>query len=143
MLFQRIKRSDPEVIYTIVYNVSAATIADGYPVVWDIVTPDGVRVSKPATATLSLLVGIAAQEILDSTYGKVQVYGYKASAYMTNDTSVTVVAGDMLVPVTATWYLTPPAAQTGAGTKGLIMAAESYATGVAANANKKVFIKCL
>jgi hypothetical protein len=143
MLFQRINRSDAETVFAIFYNVAGATITSGYPAVWDITAPDGVRVSKPATATLSLIVGVSTQDIADSAYGKFQVYGYKASALVTNATSVTVAAGDILIPVDGQWYLNRSAASN--GLSGFVYAAEVYAanTSVTAGANKKVFIRAL
>jgi hypothetical protein len=143
MLFQRINRSDPEQVYAIFYNVAGATITAGYPAVWDLSSPDGVAVTKPSTAALSLIVGIAAQTITDSSYGKFQVYGYRASAYVTNATSVTVSYGNILIPVDSQWYLANSAQ--GDGKSGFIFAAETYAanTSVTAAGNKKVFIRCL
>jgi hypothetical protein len=142
MLFQRINRSDAETVFSIFYNVAGATITANYPAVWDVSSPDGVAVSKPATATLSLIVGIATADIADSAYGKFQLYGYRSSAYVTNDTSVAIAAGDILIPVNAQWYL----ARSGAsdGKSGFVYAAQSFATGATpAAANKKVFIRCL
>jgi hypothetical protein len=143
MLFQRISRSDPETVFSIFYNVAGATITANYPAVWDVTSPDGVKVSKPATATLSLLVGVATENIADSAYGKFQVYGYRASAYMTNETNAGA-AGDILIPVNAQWYLK----RTGAsdGLTGFVYAAETVSTAVTtlvAAANHKVFIRCL
>lgn len=143
MLFQRIQREDAEKVFTIVYNVAGATITANYPTVWDIgASVDGLRVSKPATATLSLFVGVATADIADSAYGKVQNYGYKASAFITNDTSVAVAAGDILIPVNAQWYLARSAASD--GKSGFIYAAEAFATATTpAAANKKVLIRAL
>jgi len=145
MLFQRVQRSDPETVYQIVYNISgsSAVITAGYPCVWSIAsTIDGLAVSKPASATLSLLVGIAVTDIANSAYGKVQCYGYRASAFVTNDASVAIAAGNILVPVNAQWYLTYSAA--GDGMTGFIMSAEAVGTNSApAAANHKVFIRCL
>jgi hypothetical protein len=142
MLFQRINRSDAECVFSIVYNVASATITAGYPAVWDITTPDGVRVSQPATNTLSLLVGIATADILDSAYGKLQVYGYKASGWTYNNQTTAIAAGDVLIPVNSAWHLTRSSAST--GLSGLVMAAESYATMTTSiTANKKIFIRCL
>ena len=110
--------------------------------VWDISTADGVRVSKPASATLSLLVGLANKDIADSAYGLVQAYGYRASCYVTNDTSVAIAAGDILIPVTAVWHT----ARSGAsdGKSGFLYAAEAFATAATpAAANKKCFIRGL
>jgi hypothetical protein len=144
MLFQRISRSDAETVYTIVYNVSAATVTAGYPVVWDITSPDGVSVSKPATATLSCLVGIATADIANSAYGKVQIYGYKASALTTNNTQTAIAAGDILIPIDASWTLGRSGASD--GKSGLVYAAELFATATTtllAAVNHKVFIRCL
>jgi hypothetical protein len=142
MIFQRINREDAEKVFIIVYNVAGATMTANYPVVWDISTADGVRVSKPASATLSLLVGLANKDIADSAYGLVQAYGYRASCFVTNDTSVAIAAGDILIPVTAVWHT----ARSGAsdGKSGFLYAAEAFATAATpAAANKKCFIRGL
>lgn len=142
MLFKMIQRTENDPVYSIFRNTAGATVTVNYPVVWDIVSPDGNRVYKPATATLSLFVGIADETAADSAYFRVQRLGYRASAYMTNDTSVAIAAGDILIPVNAQWYL----ARSGAsdGKSGLICAAEAFATAATpAAANKKVFIRAL
>ena len=142
MMFQRIQREDAEHVFSVFYNVAGATITANYPAVWDVSSPDGVAVSKPATATLSLLVGIATADIADSAYGKFQLYGYRASAYMTNDTSQAIAAGNILIPVNDQWYLDYSAASD--GKSGFIYAGEAFATGATpAAANKKCFIRCL
>lgn len=143
MLFQRVNRTDAEKVFIIVQNVASATITAGYPVVWDITASvDGVRVSKPATATLSLFVGLANADISDSSYGLVQVYGYKSQAYLTNTTNVAVAAGQALVPTNAQWYLS--GTTTADGISGFVYAAEAFATATTpAAANKKVLIRAL
>jgi len=142
MMFQRINRGDAERVFAIFYNVAGETLTANYPAVWDVGTADGVRVTQPVTATLSNLVGVATADIADSAYGKFQVYGYRASAFVTNDTSQAVAAGDILIPVNAQWYLDRSAA--GTGLSGLIMAGEAFATDATpAAANQKVFIRCL
>ena len=148
MQFQRINLSSAERVFQIVYNVSGATVTANYPVVWDqSSTADGVRVTKPATANLSLFMGIATGDIADSTYGKVQCYGYRASAFITTDTSQAVNNGDILIPVNAQWYLTRSAASDGksgfvyaVGGSGTI----AFATQTTpAAANKPVLIRAL
>lgn len=143
MLFQRLNRDDAEKIFAIVKNVAGATITANYPCVWDIsASVDGLRVSKPATATLSLFVGIADDDIADSGFGLVQTYGYRASAYITNDTSVAIAAGDILIPVNAQWYCARSAASD--GKTGFVYAGEAFATATTpAAANKKVLIRAL
>jgi len=143
MLFQRLNRSDAEKAFIIVQNNAGATITANYPCVWDIsASLDGVKVSKPATATLSLFVGIADDDIADQAYGLVQVYGYRTSAYVTNDTSVAIAAGDILIPVNAQWYMARSAASD--GKSGFIFAAEAFATATTpAAANKKSLIRAM
>jgi hypothetical protein len=142
MIFQRVNREDAEKVFLIAYNVAGATITANYPAVWDVSTADGVRVSKPATATLSLLVGLANKDIVDSAYGLFQVYGYRASGLVTNDTSQAIAAGDILIPVNAQWYTTRSAASD--GKSGFLYAGEAFATATTpANTTKKVFIRAL
>ena len=144
MQFQRVNREDAEKVFSIFYNVAGATITSGYPAVWDISTSDGVRVSKPATATLSLIVGVSTQDVADSSYGKFQVYGYKSQGLLINATTA-VAAGDIMIPVDAQWYLSRSAASD--GKSGFVYAGEAYAsvtqTTLSAAALKKVFIRCL
>ena len=142
MMFRRLGHDKPEKVFQIVYNIAGATITTGYPAVWDITSPDGLKVSKPATATLSLVVGFATENIVDSAYGKVQCYGYNTQAYMTNDTSVAVAAGNIMIPVDGQFYLARSAASD--GKSGFVYAAEAFATAATpAAANKKVFIRAL
>lgn len=142
MIFQRINRSDAETVFAIFYNVAGATITAGYAGVWDTATADGVRVTKPATATLSLLVGLANKDIADSSYGLFQVYGYRASGFVTNDTSVAIAAGDILIPVNAQHYAARSAASD--GKSGFLYAGQSFATATTpAAANKNVFIRAM
>ncbi len=143
MIFQTIQRTDPDNVYSIVRNVSGATITAGYSVVYDIsATIDGNRVSKPATASLSCLVGIADETAADSAYMMVQKHGYRASALVMNDITTAIAAGDILIPVNAQWYLFRSVA--GTGLSGFIMAGEAFATNATpAAANKKVFIRCM
>lgn len=142
MMFGRITRGQAETIFSIFYNVAGATITAGYAAVFDTATADGVRVTKPATATLSLFCGVANRDIADSTYGAFQVGGYRASAYVTNGTSQAISAGDILVPVNAQHYLAWSAASD--GKTGFVYAGQSFATATTpAAANKNVFIRAL
>lgn len=142
MIWQRINRTDAEKVFGIFQNVSGGVITANYPGVWSSSTPDGVRVTKPSTALLSCLVGIANRDIADSAYGLFQNYGYRSSAFMTNDTSVAIAAGDILIPVNAQYHMARSAA--GDGKSGFVYAAEAFATATTpAAANKSVFIRAL
>lgn len=142
MLFQRINRSDPERVFSIFYNVMGATITAGYAAVWDTSTADGVRVTKPATATLSLLVGVANADVANSSYGLFQQYGFRSSVFTTNDTSNAIAAGDILVPVNAQNYLARSAASD--GKSGFVYAGQSFSTATTpAAAQQNAFLRCL
>ena len=86
MLFQRIKRSDPEKIFIVVKNSwTSASIANGYVVQWDFnVDIDGVGVTRPtgmATNLGNACAGVAVETIAAGDYGLVQVYGYHSAVH--------------------------------------------------------------
>ena len=142
LIFSRVSRADAEAIYTIVQNVSGGAVSSGVPAVWDTGSPDGVRVTTPAAATLSALAGITGEAIASSGYGQLQVYGYNTQAYLTNTTNTAVAAGDILKPVASVTYLTRAGASD--GTTGFITAMEAFATATTpAAVQKKVFVRCL
>jgi hypothetical protein len=146
MLFPAVVGDDQmEVGYGRFKNVSGAAMAKGDVPVLDISAPDGVRISKPATATLSLLVGVLVVALANNAYGLAQTYGYNAYALVTNHATQAIAAGNILVPVDGTYHLTYSAASD--GKTGFIFAAEAVAaittTTLAAAALKKVIIKCM
>lgn len=143
MLFQRINRSDAERVFVVTQAVTGSTITAGYPVVWDIsASVDGVRVTQAATATLSLFVGIAVDTILNSAYGRIQVYGLNTQANVTNDTSQAIAAGDILKTSNAQNFLIRSGASD--GLTGFVYAAAAVATATTpAAANVKVFLRAM
>ena len=142
MRFAQVQSTGPDKVWVNILNVQAVALAGGDAVVWDITSPDGVRVSQPASATLSALVGIADGAIAASAYGEAQAYGYRNGALTTNDTNVSIAAGNVLVPVAGQDYIVYSAA--GTGVEGKVIAAELYASGATpAAALKKVFLTCM
>jgi hypothetical protein len=143
MIFSAFQREDDDSLFTVVKNVAGAALAAGDAVVWDITASvDGVRVSVPASATLSLFRGIVAEAIADGAYGKVQVGGYCSYAKVTNDTSQAVAAGDILIPVSAVKNLARSAASD--GKTGFVYAAQAVTTATTpAAAAVKVLIRAL
>jgi hypothetical protein len=143
VLFQRINRTDAEKVFVITQNVVGSTQSSGIAVVWDgSASVDGIRQTQPASATLSLVVGITAETISNSSYGKVQVYGLNVGAYVTNSTNQAIAAGNILVPTAAADYLGYSAASD--GKTGFLYAAQAFATNTTpAVATGKVFIRCL
>ena len=146
MIFQRINGGDAEKVFAIFYNVQGATITAGYGCTLDTATCDGVRITQATTGTFSLLVGVANSSILNSTYGLVQIYGFKASAFVTNDTSQAITAGDILISVNAANHFARSAA--GNGTQiagaGLVVSGQAVSTATTpAAAATKVLIRCM
>ena len=142
MIFQRLNGGDAEKVFAIFYNVQGATITGGYCARLDTSTFDGVRITQPTTATLSLVMGIVNADIADSAYGKVQIYGYRQTAFVTNHGTTAIAAGDELLPVNAANHLARSAAST--GISGFFVAGEAFATATTpAAAGKKVLIRAM
>ena len=144
MIFQRLNREDAEKAFMIVQNVAGATITAGYSVVWDTSAPDGVRVTKAATATLSLFCGVADSDIADQAYGLIQVFGYRSAAFVINGVTA-IAAGNILIPENNAWSVAYNAASD--GKTGFIYAGEAVTsvtqTTLSTAANKKVFIRAM
>lgn len=84
MQMQRIKRSDPEKWFIVVYNSwSSASLTNGQAVQWDFLNDaNGVGVSRPtarATNAGTAVAGIAAETIAAGDYGLLQIYGYHSA----------------------------------------------------------------
>jgi hypothetical protein len=143
MIFNAFQREDDDAVFTVARNVQASALSAGEAVVWDSsASVDGVRVSQPATATLSLFHGIAGEAVADSAYGRFQLHGYKAEASVTDHTTQAVAAGDILIPVDGQNYLARSAASD--GKTGFVYAAAAVATATTpAAANRKVLIRAL
>ncbi len=81
--FGMIGRTEAAKGYVNVQNVSATSISAHIPLELDVVAPDGVRVTAAKSGSLAALwMGINDQALADSDYGIAQVYGYRASAYV-------------------------------------------------------------
>src|SRR5574342_990540 len=97
MLIPHVVSTEADKVFVNVLNNQTAALADGDAVVWNTSSPDGVRTTQAAATTLSLLVGISDGAISASAYGLAQAYGYKSAALVTVDTTVSIVAGDILI----------------------------------------------
>jgi hypothetical protein len=141
MIFHAFQREDDDSVFTVVRNIRGSALAVGDAVAWSTSTPDGVRVSVPASGALALFRGIVAEAIDNSAYGKVQVHGYCASAKITNATT-TVVAGTPFLPTASNVYLTPTTQSL--GDSGFVYSAETVASATTpAATTAKVFIRAL
>jgi len=126
MLIPHVVQTEADKVFVNVLNNQGSSVTDGDAIAWNTSTPDGVRTTQPATATLSLFVGLAEGTIAASAYGLAQAYGYKSTASVTNTTNQAITAGDILIPVNAVDYL----ARSGAsdGKTGFVFAAAAVTT---------------
>ena len=143
MLFKRVSRSNPEVVYIVVQNVSGSTITAGYSAAFDTgASADGVRVSQVGTDRLQAFAGVADSDIANNAYGLVQVYGYRASALINSSTG-TSATGDSLTTVASQWGLTPAASAGTSKAFGFLCEAVSASTSSPYQTTAKVFIRAL
>jgi len=142
MIFKKMSRDTAENVFSVFYNASGAAMAAGSAASLETGTFNGVRMSAPASATLSLYLGQCAQSIANSDYGLVQVYGYCPTALVTNSTNQAIAAGDILVPVNAATYLNRSAVSD--GKTGFVIAGAAVATATTpAAAAASVFIRAM
>lgn len=143
MLFPRISRTSPEVMYIVVKNVSGSTMTAGYSCVFDVgASVDGVRVTQASATDLQAFAGVADADIANNAYGLIQTYGYRSSAYLYSSTGSSV-AGDNLTVVAGEWGLTPA---TTAGTSkafGFLCEAVSASSSSQYHTTAKTFIRAM
>jgi hypothetical protein len=142
MLFKRINRDSAETVFIVVKNVTAGTLSAGDAVAFDVTAPDGVRVSRPATATLSAFAGVLDQSIAANGYGLCQVYGYRSSAAIYSSTGSSA-AGDYLACVNASHGLTPATSSATINGVGFLCEAVAGSSSSRYNTTAKVFLRCL
>ena len=139
MLFQRVNRTDQEKVFVVVTNAQGATLTTGLPVAWATgASNDGKLVVKAdAAADYQGFIGIAVQDIANNDEGRVQIGGFCNSILLSNaGTSVTINAGDPLVPAPAGMYSAAPTyANSGfkyviASNVPVALSAAAYASGI-------------
>lgn len=149
MLFRSLVRSDPEQVFIVGYNSSAAAWANGYWVRWDYDTDaDGVGLEKPAAqgaggVGYAAIAGVVAETIASGAYGLIQVYGYHSAARVAAATGAAIAAGTALGCASAAGYYLENVRLTGTNAnsypKGFSFEAWTQTT----STTKKVFIQCL
>lgn len=143
MLFKRASRTGPETAFIVVQNVSGSTLTAGYSCVFDVSSPDGVRVSQADTVDLGAFAGVADSDIANNAYGLVQVYGYRATTYIYSSAGSSA-AGDLLAPTNGEWGLTPSA--TSGSAKAFAFLCEAISASASSSQyhlNAKAFIRAL
>lgn len=143
MLFKRISRSAAEVVYMVIKNVSGSTMTAGYSGVFDVsANADGVRITQASSADLQAYAGIANADIANNAYGLLQVFGYRASAYIYSSTG-TSASGDELTVVANEWGLTPQATSGDAKSFGFLCEAVSASSSSQYHTTAKVFVRAM
>lgn len=112
MLFQQLNRSDSDKVYISVKNVEGATITAARAVSLVNTSTDGVNaVIANAAADYRGFVGFAKADIANNDYGLIQVSGFVDSILLSNvGSSITINAGDMLIPGAAGMFSGVPGA---------------------------------
>lgn len=143
MIIQRINRDDAEKVFIVCKNVSGSTMTSGYACVFDVgASVDGVRVTKASSTDLQAFAGVADSDIANNAYGKIQIYGYRSSAYIYSSAGDSV-SGDNLTCV-ADWGMTPVATDGTAKAFGFLCeAVSSSAASSQYHLTAKVFIRAL
>lgn len=147
MLFKRISRSNAETIFIVAKNVSGSTITAGYSCAFDVgASVDGVRVTQATSTELSAYAGVADNDIANSAFGLVQVYGYRSAVFVKRSDNLAVIAsGSGLIPVDGQWSLTHQATDGTAKSFAFLCEAiaDSTDSSSAYSANFKGFIRAL
>ena len=144
MLIPHVVQTEADKVFVNVLNNQTVACTAGDALVWNGTSPDGVRVTQPATATCSLFVGVADSAIAASGYGLAQAYGYNSAAQVTSLTDTTLAIGDILSPVGAVGGLRYHAAGSTAQVGGIVFAAATLATNTTAVEQAHgVFIRAL
>lgn len=145
MEFKQSNRTDPEAVFIICRNISGATVSAGFPVQYDVVTAtDGNAVTackSAANAPAGLFAGVTDASLADSAYGRVQVYGFRTSAYVSAASANTEVPGTFLQ---GTSVGLEPMTTSAATTSGWVFVSlmETVATSSAV-ANRNILIRAL
>lgn len=141
-LFKSINRDSADVIYIIGKNVSGSTMTAGYAVVFDTgASVDGVRVTKASSTDCGAFAGIVDADIANGGYGKIQVYGYRSSAYIYSSTGSSV-TGDGLTCV-ADWGMTPATSSGTSKQFGFLCEAVAASSSSQYHTTAKVFVRAL
>lgn len=107
MLFQQLNRTDAEKVFIITRNTSGGTLAANLPVYFETdAVSDGNAVSQMVTAGNLLFAGINDASLANSSYGLVQVYGFRSSVVTSAVvSSYSAVPGTRLIGVAGAAYL--------------------------------------
>ena len=151
MIIQRINRTNPEKVFIIVRNDSAAAFIKGYPCVFKFdATRDGLDVEDAKTGTAvknHLIAGINDTALAAGSYGLAQCYGVRTDAAMLKcgtATNKNAAVGDALVLLTASSLLSGVAAgAVSAWLAGIVMGETMASSSAVATTSGTVFLRLM
>lgn len=111
MQIQGVNKDLSEKVYIGIKNVEGATMTVGLPVAYVLGTSaDGVNaVIANAAGDFPGFIGVVVKNIANNDYGQVQIAGWVNSILLSNvGTSITINAGDPLVPSPAGFFSAAP-----------------------------------
>lgn len=111
MQIQGVNKDLSEKVYIGIKNVEGATMTVGLPVAYVLGTSnDGVNaVIANAAGDYPGFIGVVVKNIANNDYGQVQISGFVNSILISNvGTSITINAGDPLVPSAAGFFSAAP-----------------------------------
>ena len=144
MQIQRVNRTDADKVFVNFRNMSGSGISANEGACYDLgTTVDGISAVSPVAASFLGWIGIAAEDVADTEYGRTQIFGYRDSILLSHEgTSVTVTIGNAMHLVTGANGLNTSTAEalSTCGYKYVICAAT---TTISAAAYCKGVIRCL
>lgn len=145
MLFQQLNRSDAEKVFIIGKNTSGSTVSANAPLYFetDAVT-DGNSVSavNGILEGLGNFAGINDASLTNNSFGLLQVYGFRTSAYI-SAASAGCAIGIPLLPVASQLYLTDSTSSSDPSRQVTLFETIAAAAGNSAVLQWNVFIRAL
>lgn len=113
MILGRVQRGDKtqEKVFISVSNISGQTITTGWPVAYAVSNSNDGLSAQPAISAgvYPGFAGVAVKDIAINDIGLVQIAGFVNSVFLSNaGTSITINAGDPLVPAPAGFFSGAP-----------------------------------
>lgn len=151
MIIQRINRTNPEKVFVVVRNDTAASIAAGYPAVFKFdATRDGLDIEDAKTGAAAknhLIAGLCDSAIAAASYGLAQCYGVRTDAAMLkagSKSNANAAIGDILVLHTAISALSGVAAGAVSGFfAGMVMGETMASSSATATTTGTVFLRLM
>lgn len=145
MQFLHIDRSDPEAVYIVGKNTSGSTVSAGAPLYFE---TDSVTDGNSVSAVNGILeglgnfAGICHAQLSNSSFGLLQTYGFRTSAYV-SAASAGCAIGIPLLPVASQLYLTDSTSSSDPSRQVTLFETIGAAAGNSAVLQWNVFIRAM